>query len=368
MKQKVNLKSRSYEVCIGSNQTPELAKFIDAKSYRKVFVISDRKLMAARKTVLGALKKTKAEVYEIAVTAGESLKEQLSVNRLYRELIAKGADRRSVVVALGGGSVGDAVGFVASTYMRGIDWIGVPTTLLAQVDSSIGGKTAINHPLGKNLIGTFHQPVLVVCDSDLLKTLSNREMISGLGEVAKYALVYDRWLHRFLVENIAHLLDRDQVTVETVISRSVYWKSRAVAKDERDLTGVREILNFGHTFGHALESFTKFKKYQHGEAVILGMRFALALSLQRGVLDRSSYESLDKFLADIYTPILPAQVSFQAIFKHMKKDKKSIEGRVRFILLKRLAKPILDHQVHESYLRAAYSIFVKALKLRSKTQ
>jgi 3-dehydroquinate synthase len=251
------LGDRSYDIRIGAGAVRELPRWLGRRRSKRAFVIADRRLRTARAALLRGLRHAGWEAHEIAVPAGEGLKDIESVYPIYGALLKARANRDSLLVALGGGSVGDAAGFVAATYLRGIDWVGVPTTLLAQVDSSIGGKTGINHVTGKNLIGAFHQPRLVVCDTDFLSTLSRREVVSGLGEVVKYGIVYDPALLGYLCKNRDRFLGLEPRILERAIERSAHWKCRAVSRDELDRAGVREFLNFGHTFGHALESATR---------------------------------------------------------------------------------------------------------------
>ncbi len=344
-KLKINLGARSYPVIIGKSASEILGPFLSKRRSKKVFVLSDERLVQARRALVRSLKSQGLIVHDIPLKAGERLKDIHSVYAIYGELLKAKADRDSVIVALGGGSVGDVAGFVAATYMRGIDWVGLPTTLLAQVDSSVGGKTGMNHTTGKNLIGAFHQPILVICDTSFLKTLGPREMVSGMGEIVKCALTFDPKFFNYLVKNIDHLMSSDPSVLQYCIQKSLEWKSKAVAKDEFDRTGVREVLNFGHTFGHALETETDYKKYQHGEAVILGMRFALALSERRGVLSILEREKMDALLCRFPIAPIPATIKMNQIFSHMKKDKKSENGSIRFVLLDRLGHSVSDRGV-----------------------
>ena len=266
------------------------------------------------------------------------------------------ADRDSVLFALGGGSIGDAAGFIASTYLRGIDWVSVPTTLLAQVDSSVGGKTAINHPQGKNLVGSFHQPISVICDLDFLQTLSPREIVSGLGEIVKYGLIYDPDFLDEIEATWDQALRLDPRVLAKLVGRSLDWKAKAIEKDEFDRMGIREALNYGHTFGHALEKATGYGEYQHGEAVLWGMRFATILSMVRRSLKTSDYKRISEFLARIDLPALPKKVSFDTYLQHMSKDKKLRDGRVHFVLLKKVGKCFSDGQVAEKDLKSTFKL------------
>ncbi len=354
-----------HPIYIGAGVIDRLPKFIRSRKSRKVVLIADRRLKSARQE-LRRLLANEFELSEIAVDAGEGFKDIESVYPIYGELLNCKADRDTLILALGGGSIGDAAGFIASTYLRGIDWVGLPTTLLAQVDSSIGGKTGINHREGKNLIGTFHQPKLVICDTQFLNTLGKREITSGLGEVIKYSLTFDPRFFSSLVKNLSELQKLQKKPIQSAIEKSLAWKCKAVMKDEFDRTGVREVLNFGHTFGHALESVTQYERYQHGEAVIWGMRFALALSVQRGHLKPKEHDLMDGLLARLPVPALPKGIASPIYFQAMKKDKKSSQNRVRFVLLDRLGHSISDSGVTESDLQSAFDLLMKKLQKKVK--
>jgi 3-dehydroquinate synthase len=354
IKFKVNLKKRSYPISIGSDLSQNLSALLMNLPSKNAFVVSDRALKNLRSQFIKGLKKAKWNVAEIPVGAGEGLKDFKTTHEIYGKLLKLGAHRDSVLFALGGGSVGDAAGFVASTYLRGITWVGVPTTLLAQVDSSVGGKTAINHSQGKNLIGTFYQPAAVICDVTYLSSLSRREIISGLGEALKYGLIYDPQFFKFIKLNWNRLLAKETKGLEQVVQKSLQWKSKVVSQDEFDNKGRREFLNFGHTFGHALEKITDYKKFQHGEAIIWGMRYALALSQVKGVISTQEYEEIDSFLAGISLPPLPKNISAQKISKLMSKDKKIRGGRLHFVLLKKMGRPISASNVTAKNIRDAF--------------
>ncbi len=349
---RIALGKNSYDVLIGSGISDKLGKLYKGDSKRAV-LISDQRLTAHRAKVIKSLTAAGWNVHEIAVEAGEQLKNIELLYPIYGEMLKAGIDRSSTLFALGGGTVGDAAGFIASTYLRGIPWVGIPTTLLAQVDSSIGGKTAVNHPIGKNLIGTFYQPALVVCDTDFLKTLSERELISGLGEVVKYGLTFDKKFFSYVRANWGKALKHDPQVIGQLVKASAAFKAKAVAKDEYDRKGVREVLNFGHTFGHALESVTNYEKFQHGEAVIWGMRFALALSNVKDKLPTKAWQEADGFLSQIKLPSLP-NAKPEDFFKIMSKDKKAKDGKVRFILLKNIGQTVLDRNIEPAELLAAF--------------
>ena len=350
---------RSYDIWIGPGAVEEIPRLLKARkavTSKRAFIIADERLKQARFRLKRALKRGGWEIEEIAVPAGEGFKEFRSLLPVYARLLELKADRASVIFALGGGSIGDAAGFVASTYMRGIPWVGVPTTLLAQVDSSVGGKTAINHSAGKNLIGTTYQPALVVCDTDFLKTLSRREIISGLGEMLKYGIIFDPGFLSSLMKSWRRFLKGDSKALTESIRKALDWKCRIVSKDEQDRKGIREALNFGHTFGHALEAATRFSRFQHGEAIIWGMRFAIALSVVRGKLTSASRIETDRFLSSLPVPSIPRSLRPDSLFDLMKKDKKIQAGKVRFVLLSRIGKTVPDREVSRADLNAAFRL------------
>lgn len=267
----------------------------------------------------------------------ESAKNLRTVELLARDLVRSGADRKSVLIAVGGGVVGDVAGFVAASYLRGVGLIHVPTTVVAQVDSSIGGKTGVNLPEGKNLLGAFYPPKLVLSDPDVLRTLPEREFRGGLAEIIKHAAVADAKMFAYLEKNMEKVGCRDRTAIEYLIPRNVAIKARVVGRDERE-SGLREILNFGHTFAHALESVTHYKRYQHGEAVAWGMMAAALLGHEIGITradDVSRIVSLVRRMGPL--PPWP-RVSPRALIASMRSDKKTRDGKLRFVLTPRIGK------------------------------
>ncbi len=353
---KVSLGSRSYSVRIGSGALDHLTKWLPKGGTKSAVVLCDARLVDARARLEASLRRSGWRVHCFSVDAGEGLKEIRSVYPIYDELLKAGLDRHSTLFALGGGTIGDVGGFVAATYLRGIDWVGIPTTLLAQVDSSVGGKTGINHDSGKNLIGAFHQPRLVVCDPDLLKTLGERDRISGFGESVKYGIAFDPKLYRYLKDHVREFLDLNPAVISSVVERCLHWKAKFVSRDELDRKGLREALNFGHTFGHALESVGKYEKYRHGEAVIWGMRYAAALSRLRKKLSRSNHLEIDGFLSTLPVPALPEGMEWSEILERMRKDKKVKNGKIGFILIDRIGHWIADSTSRENDLLKAVSM------------
>lgn len=351
---KVALGSRSYDVHVGAGIVSQLGRLYKSDSKRAVLV-SDVRLKVHREATIGVLKASGWQVTEIPVEAGEALKDLERLYPIYGQMLKAGLDRGSTLFALGGGTIGDAAGFVASTYLRGIAWVGIPTTLLSQVDSSVGGKTAVNHPQGKNLIGTFFQPSAVICDTNFLNTLSERELISGLGEVVKYGLSMDAEFFDFIRENWDLALRRDPAVMSRLVKESIQLKAKTVGKDEFDRKGIREVLNFGHTFGHALETVTDYKVFQHGEAVIWGMRFAAALSKTKKRLSDKNWREADSFLRRIAVPALPT-VAAEKFFAPMIHDKKAKDGKVRFVLLKKIGETILDRAITADDLLLSFNL------------
>jgi 3-dehydroquinate synthase len=357
----VQLGARSYSIFVGPGVSNRLGQVLSELQSptgciqsKRGILLADERLTRPAKKVLAVLRKSGWKMDVIKLAAGESLKDFQSILPIYGDFLKLGIDRSSTVFVLGGGTLGDAGGFLASTYLRGVSWVGIPTTLLAQVDSSIGGKTGVNHALGKNLIGTFHQPALVICDTNFLKTLSLREIISGLGEVIKYALIYDKELFVYLNKHWRAALDLNSKVLSKLVHESLYWKAKVVAADEWDRKGRREVLNFGHTFGHALEAATNYEIFQHGEAVIWGMRFAIYLSEIKGHLSLNQAKAITAFLNMIEVPALPKHIGFDQLTQAMAKDKKKHDGRIRFVLLKRLGRAVLDVTVTRDDLEKAY--------------
>jgi 3-dehydroquinate synthase len=267
----------------------------------------------------------------ILIPDGERFKHLATVGRIYDALIRAGADRASAIVALGGGVTGDVAGFAAATYLRGIPVVQVPTTLLAQVDSAVGGKVGVNHPMGKNLIGAFHPPAVVVVDPELLATLPRREFRAGLYEVVKYGVIASRPLFDRIARDLSALFARDASALLPVVADSCRIKADIVGQDERE-TGVRRTLNFGHTAGHALEAVTKYRRFRHGEAVAYGMLAASALAAARGVFPAPDREALASQVMQM-GPLPPVgDLSASDVVEAMKRDKKVIAGRLHFVL------------------------------------
>lgn len=291
------------------------------------------------KRLLAALQRRGTAAALHLLPSGEAAKTLAAASKIYATLSRAGIGRDGGLLALGGGAVTDAAGFAAATYLRGIAWVSVPTTLLGQVDSGLGGKTGVNLPEGKNLVGAFHAPRAVVCDLATLDSLPLREVISGLGEAVKYGLVFDRRFFDRMRRDWDRLLALDPAALAPVVRRCAAEKLRVVAQDERETLGVRELLNFGHTVGHALEAEAGYGELRHGEAVVWGMRAALALSLMKTGLPQNDALDAGRFLASI--PVPRPRVRPDRLVARMYRDKKVQDGRLRFVLLRRIGRPVV---------------------------
>lgn len=294
----------------------------------------------------------------ILIPDGERYKTLSTVARLYDALVRAGADRGSVLVAVGGGVVGDTAGFAAATFLRGIPLVHMPTTLLAQVDSAIGGKVGVNHPLGKNLIGAFHQPRLVAIDPLLLRTLPRREFRSGLYEVVKYGMIASRELFDLVARSTRELFARDPSVLAPAIVESCRIKARVVSRDERE-SGLRRILNYGHTVGHALEAVTRYRRFRHGEAIAIGMACEARVAMHMGLADSGLVEQQERLLARLGLPTAVRGVRTNAVLAAMRTDKKRRAGHVRMILPTQIGRAQIVDEVDPPALRAALSEVLK---------
>lgn len=286
----------------------------------------------------------------IILPDGEDHKNWQTLNLIFDALLEQRCERKTTLIALGGGVIGDLTGFAAATYLRGVPFIQIPTTLLAQVDSSVGGKTGINHPLGKNLIGAFYQPRMVLTDSATLTTLPDRELRAGIAEVIKYGLIRDADFFMWLEQNIAGLITRNADILNKAICRSCEIKAEIVAADERE-SGVRALLNLGHTFGHAIENAMGYGVWLHGEAVAAGTIMAANLSKQLKFISESDFERICSIFQKVGLPVSAPKLSPDDYLSLMKLDKKVEEGRIRFILLKRIGEAMMSHDIPASTLR-----------------
>jgi 3-dehydroquinate synthase len=328
----------TYSVACGAGVLRRAADEIAALGkFSSVHVVSSPKVWRALgKSVQRGLGARQGSTVHLMNDA-EAAKNLRTVEIMSRALVKSGADRKSLLVAVGGGVVGDVVGFVAASYLRGVALVHVPTTVLAQVDSSIGGKTGVNLPEGKNLFGAFYPPRFVLADSAVLRTLPDREFRGGLAEIIKHSIIADAPMFSYLEKNLAKVLRRDRAALEYLIPRNIQIKARVVTLDERE-SGPREILNFGHTFAHALESLTKYRRYQHGEAVAWGMMAAALLGHEAGIT-RANDVSRIVALVRRLGPLPPwPRVPAKSLIDAMRSDKKSRGGHLRFVLTTRIGK------------------------------
>ena len=335
---RVELGDRGYPIHIGEGLLDQAALYAPHVSGRRAAVVTNDKVAPLYADRLErALVLAGARVQRIVLPDGESHKSWQVLDRIFAALLQAEADRRTVLVALGGGVVGDMAGFAAATYQRGVAHLQVPTTLLAQVDSSVGGKTAINHPLGKNMIGAFHQPGAVVADTATLASLPEREYASGLAEVVKYGAIHDVAFLAWIEAHVAALRKRDAAALAHAIRRSCEIKAEIVAADERE-GGVRALLNFGHTFGHAIESAAGYGAWLHGEAVAAGMVLAARFSARQGRIDPRDAERLATLLAAMGLPTEAPGYGLDTWLEYMGRDKKNEDGRITLVLLDALGR------------------------------
>jgi len=345
----VNAGSRTSTIWIGDGSSGRTGELLDTLG------VGRRRLVVTSPTVWkchgAALDAAFGGAPPIIVSDGERSKTLQTTARVYEALIRTGADRGSTLIAVGGGVIGDMAGFAAATYLRGIGLVHVPTTLLAQVDSSIGGKVGVNHTLGKNLIGAFHQPLAVVIDPVLLATLPRREFRAGLYEVVKYGMIASRDLFDRLVRDTSAIFARDPQALLPAIEESVRIKARVVEQDERE-SGLRRILNFGHTVGHALEAVTRYRRFRHGEAVAYGMLAAADLAVARGALAETERQALASLIAALGP--LPSVADLQAdeVMAALRRDKKVVDGTLHFVIAIQIGATMTIDDVTEDELRA----------------
>jgi len=341
----VGLGERSYPIHIGSNLLDN-AELLQAHVPRKrVAIVSN---ITVAPLYLDKLQHTLSTIgvssIKVILPDGEGYKNAETLNQIYDELLKNRCERSTPLIALGGGVVGDMAGYAAATYLRGVPFIQIPTTLLAQVDSSVGGKTGINHPLGKNMIGAFYQPTLVLADTDTLNTLPDNELSAGLAEVIKYGLIRDLPFLDWLEKNMDKLLARDTVALQYAIARSCENKADVVAADERE-SGIRALLNLGHTFGHAIESGMGYGNWLHGEAVAAGTVMAADLSQRLGWISSDDVSRVRKLIERAKLPVTAPDLSVEKYLELMGLDKKVEGGKIRFVLLKKLGHAVVEGEI-----------------------
>ena len=344
-KVKVKLGSNSYEVCVGSGLLAQAGHRLTENGFSgKLVIITDPTVNRLYGDALNqSLAKEDFNVTTLLVPEGEEQKSLETAGRLYNELTNCYAERTTPILALGGGVIGDLAGFVAATYLRGVPLVQIPTTLLAQVDSSIGGKVAVDHGQLKNEIGAFYQPGLVIADIDTLKTLPTEELANGLAEVIKSAAIQNNKFFAFLEGNLGRIKSLDTGALEEIVFQSVKIKAEIVEKDERDL-GLRSLLNYGHTIGHAIESVSDFK-VEHGRAIAIGMLAAARISNKMGILDENGLVRLKSVIEKAGLPTEMPNLKVEEIIKVMKHDKKVLKDRVRFVLLKSIGDAFITDEV-----------------------
>ncbi len=352
----INLQERSYPILIGSG-------LLDSSWQTYAHLLGKRSCIVSNETVAplylervqAALAKVGAGTTALVLPDGESFKTGATLDQIYDHLLAERCDRTTTIIALGGGVIGDLAGFAAATYQRGVPFIQVPTTLLAQVDSSVGGKTGINHPRGKNMIGAFWQPRLVVADTDTLNTLPDRELSAGLAEVIKYGLIRDLPFLEWLEMNMDKLMARDAAALSWAIERSCANKAEVVAADELETAreGGRALLNLGHTFGHAIETGMGYGNWLHGEAVAAGTMMAVELSRRLGWLADADVERARRLFHRARLPVAGPRLGTDTYLDLMGHDKKVIAGRLRLVLLKRLGAAVTYADAAQGEIRAA---------------
>lgn len=358
MNLKVELGDRSYPIVIEPGCLANVDVWSRVLSHREVVIVTnDRVAPLYLDKVSIALQAEKRTVFQLILADGEAHKNTQTLTQIYDFLLSNNISRKAVLVALGGGVIGDMVGFAAATYQRGIDFIQVPTTLLSQVDSSVGGKTGINHPLGKNMIGAFKQPLAVLIDPQVLQTLPQRELSAGLAEVIKYGLIHDADFFLWLEQQMDALLALNEPALMVAIERSCRLKADIVAADETE-QGIRAILNLGHTFGHAIEAQMGYGQWLHGEAVGAGMVMACDLSLRQGWLDAVSMQRAVKLIGRANLPVTaPSGMTAAQFMEHMARDKKVEAGQLRLVLLEQLGKAVVSADFNVDLLDECLSHF-----------
>jgi 3-dehydroquinate synthase len=351
----VELGNRSYPITIGSDILQKVGSSLRQFNFSSpIALVSNTTVFSLYGAAVSrSLAASGLSCTEIILPDGEEYKTLAYAERILDSLLQARLDRKSAIVALGGGVIGDLAGFAASVYMRGVDFIQIPTTLLAQVDSSVGGKTGVNHPRGKNMIGTFWQPRLVWIDIDTLLSLSRRDFVAGAAEIIKYGIIWDRDFFGFLEKIAPNVLELDRDPLRHIIRRSCEIKADVVRRDERE-GGIRAILNFGHTIGHALETATGYTAFLHGEAVAIGMCIEAEIARLMGLIHHEEVLRIRRLISAYGLPsAIPRNMDPELFFASMKLDKKAVFGTIRFILPDRIGSVTLHSSVPESAIRKA---------------
>lgn len=331
----INTPSHAYPIHIGNDLLGNFDLFAPHITPKTAIVTNETIAKLYLQPLIALLEKNHIQTFPIILPDGEAYKNHDSLNQIYDALLQNFADRKTTLIALGGGVIGDITGFASATYQRGIPFIQIPTTLLSQVDSSVGGKTAINHPLGKNMIGAFYQPQVVIADLTTLNTLPAREFSAGMAEVIKYALLGDSQFLVWLEQNMAKIMQQDPEALAYLVAHCCQMKADIVAEDETE-QGIRAHLNLGHTFGHAIEAEMGYGTWLHGEAVSAGTVLACRLSEQLGCISSADTERVATLFRQANLPDAPPRFSYARWLEHMTRDKKTEYGKIRFITLKQL--------------------------------
>lgn len=355
---RIKTNSREYDVLTGEELlVPD--NFHDADNKEVLLVVDDGVPSSLIEKVEKILTKKSSKFHSLIMEASEEKKSFSSLEEIHNCLIEMGYSRECILYAMGGGIICDMTGFAAATYQRGVDFVLIPTTLLSQVDASVGGKTAINHKKGKNMIGAFHQPKKVISDVGFLSSLESRQLTDGLSEIIKHAAILDKEFFVWLEENIYELLHKNSSLYEYAVSRSIQLKESVVSRDETE-KGVRKWLNFGHTFGHAIEASKNYKGILHGEAISVGMNIAAAISADQGYLSHDEYCNIEDMLLNMQMPtMIPKKITSASIMKHIGHDKKKISGKNRFILLDKIGNAFIDDKLDNKYLKEVSKNFIR---------
>jgi len=348
---RVELGERSYDICIGDGWLPQLTQFLSFIPHTsEIIMITDQNVFDLYgPRTLEILQSAGYKVEAAVIAGGESCKNLDTVASLYKQMISQGLDRKSTVVALGGGIVGDIAGFAAATYMRGIGYIQIPTTVLAQVDSSVGGKTGVNLSQGKNLVGAFYQPGLVFVDVAFIDTLLEREYLTGLAEVIKYGIIWDKDFFIYLEDHMDKIKSRDSECLMHIVTRCCEIKAEIVSQDEKE-SGMRGLLNLGHTFGHAFEAMTNYEKFTHGEAVAIGMIYAARLAHHLELISSLDLNRITDLIKGFGLPIHFGSLDSQEVVVQMRKDKKSVGGKIQVVLPTAIGRSQMYDDMSESKL------------------
>jgi 3-dehydroquinate synthase len=353
-KLRIDLADRSYDILIGRNLLPRVGDhLVRRERTRRALVVTNPVINKLYGKILSeGLQNAGLEMGCVEIPEGETHKTLQDAQTVYDHLIQNQYDRSTLLVALGGGVIGDMTGFIAATFLRGVPYIQVPTTLLSQVDSSVGGKTAVNHPQGKNLIGAFYQPQLVAIDLDTLSSLPADEFRAGMAEIIKYGIIEDPKLFAFLEKNSEKILAQDTECLEHIIETSCTIKAKVVERDERE-SSYRMVLNFGHTIGHAVEALTDYSQFKHGEAIAIGMVYAAKLSCQLGQCSEEAVQRIESLVKQYGLPSRLPEFSVDEYIQTMYRDKKAHDKNIRFILVKDIGRVEIVDRVAEADIQKA---------------